>query len=312
MKYNRIRQGKFISRPNRFIAMVEIDGQVETCHVKNTGRCRELLVPGARVWLEEGTNPNRKTRFSLVAVCKKRPSGELLINMDSQAPNQVAEEWLKENAARLGIRTISREKKWGESRFDFYLEYTDGACGYLEVKGVTLEDKGIARFPDAPTERGARHVRELARGQKEGLRNSILFVIQMKKMRHLEPNAQTDPDFAAALCEAEEAGVEIFAMDCVVTPDSLCIDAPVPVFVENRAKAKAAGGIFSKNKAPEKQAAKIRKKEKSSKARQEGKSATGEHKELGLEQIRQNKEDFWYGVGIGMLADDIADTILGK
>ncbi len=229
MKYNKIHQGKFISRPNRFIAMVEIDGQVETCHVKNTGRCRELLVPGARVWLEEGTNPNRKTKYSLVAVEKMRPSGELLVNMDSQAPNQVAEEWLKEHATALGLHKISREKKWGDSRFDFYLEYTDGACGYLEVKGVTLENEGVARFPDAPTERGARHVRELTRGQKEGFRNSILFVIQMKEMQYMEPNVQMDPDFAEALCEAAGAGVQVFAMDCVVTPDSLRIDAPVPV-----------------------------------------------------------------------------------
>ncbi len=229
MKYDKILQGKFISRPNRFIAMVELAGQVETCHVKNTGRCRELLVPGAMVWLEEGNNPNRKTKYSLIAVEKMRPSGELLINMDSQAPNQVAEEWLKAHVTDLGLRKISREKKWGESRLDFYLEYTDGACGYLEVKGVTLEDGGIARFPDAPTERGARHVRELTKGQKEGFRNSILFVIQMKEMMLFEPNVETDPDFAAALCEAARVGVQILAMDCVVTPDGLCMDASVPV-----------------------------------------------------------------------------------
>ncbi|MCD8300611.1 MAG: DNA/RNA nuclease SfsA [Clostridiales bacterium] len=229
MKYNNIISGNFISRPNRFIAIVDIDGREEACHVKNTGRCRELLVPGARVYLEESSNPKRKTRFSLVAVEKETAGGSILINMDSQAPNFAAEEWLRGNADGFGLSYIAREQTWGESRFDFYLEYTDGRRGYLEVKGVTLENDGLARFPDAPTVRGARHLKELAAGQAEGLTNALLFVIQMKGMKEMRPNDETDPDFTAALREAAAAGVRILAMDCIVKPDSLVIDKPVKV-----------------------------------------------------------------------------------
>ncbi len=231
MIYNNIIPGNFISRPNRFIAIVDINGKEEVCHVKNTGRCRELLVPQARVWLEENSNPKRKTRFSLIAVEKEAAGGTILINMDSQAPNDVAEEWLRKNADEFGITYIAREKTWGESRFDFYLEYSDGRKGYLEVKGVTLEDGGVARFPDAPTVRGARHVRELALGQAEGLANTLLFVVQMKGMKELRPNDDTDPDFGAALKEASAAGVRIMAMDCMVKPDSLVIDRPVKIIL---------------------------------------------------------------------------------
>jgi sugar fermentation stimulation protein A len=216
-------EGRFLRRDNRFVAHVEIEGQEEVCHVKNTGRCRELLPPGAKVWCQVLDNPKRKTKYDLITVEK----GTYLINMDSQAPNRAAEEWLR--GGGLGqVELIKPEQKFGASRFDFYLE-RQGRPMYLEVKGVTLEENGICRFPDAPTERGAKHLRELVEAKKQGYDAAVLFVIQMKPVLYLEPNDGTDPEFGKALRAAAAAGVEIFAMDCIITEDTMVIADPVTV-----------------------------------------------------------------------------------
>ena len=194
MRYSAVKQGRFLSRPNRFIAHVEMDGKTEICHVKNTGRCRELLIPGARVWCAEAENPNRKTAYDLIAVEK----GPYLVNMDSQAPNQAVGEWLR-NGGLGNAQVVLPEQRFHDSRFDFYLE-RDGKPMFLEVKGVTLEENGVCRFPDAPTQRGARH-----------------------------PNDGTDPEFGKALREAAAKGVAVLAVDCVVTPDTMTIGNPVAV-----------------------------------------------------------------------------------
>jgi sugar fermentation stimulation protein A len=205
------------------VAHVELGGQEEVCHVKNTGRCRELLPPGAKVWCQVSDNPKRKTKYDLITVEK----GTYLINMDSQAPNRAAEEWLR--AGGLGqAELIKPEQKFGASRFDFYLE-RQGRPMYLEVKGVTLEENGICRFPDAPTERGAKHLRELVEAKKQGYDAAVLFVIQMKPVLYLEPNDATDPEFGKALRAAAAAGVEIIAMDCIITEDTMVIADPVTV-----------------------------------------------------------------------------------
>jgi len=223
MKYSNWKEGIFLSRPNRFIAHVEIDGKEEVCHVKNTGRCRELLVPGATVWCQLSDNPNRKTKFDLIAVQK----GERLINMDSQAPNAAAKEWLL--AGNLGkVEQLKAECVHGDSRFDFSF-LLDGKRCFLEVKGVTLENDGVCAFPDAPTQRGEKHLRGLIRAAEEGYGAYVLFVIQMTDVKYLRPNDKTDPDFAAALREAAEKGVEILAMDCAVTPDTMNLRLPVLV-----------------------------------------------------------------------------------
>ena len=223
VKYPNMVPGIFQNRPNRFIAQVEIQGQMQTVHVKNTGRCRELLIPGARVWCQQAANPNRKTPYDLIAVEK----GERLINMDSQAPNTVAGEWLASGG--LGaVENLRPETVHGDSRFDFSFTREGKPC-FLEVKGVTLEENGICAFPDAPTQRGAKHLRGLIRARQEGCGAYVLFVIQMGDVTAFHPNDATDPDFAAALREAAAAGVEILAMDCAVTPDSLEIRNPVPV-----------------------------------------------------------------------------------
>lgn len=227
MRYGKVLPGVFKARPNRFIAHVEIGGELCVCHVKNTGRCRELLIPGARVYMEESQNPARKTKYDLIAVEK----GGLLINMDSQAPNKAAAEAIP----RLlpGLTCLRPETVFGNSRFDFYAE-TTGADGslekwFIEVKGVTLEENGAAKFPDAPTQRGAKHLRELCRCVDEGYRAAVLFLIQMKGVRFFEPNEITDPDFAAALRQAAAHEVRVFALDCLVTPDSMTADQPVEV-----------------------------------------------------------------------------------
>ncbi len=222
----KIWEGKFLARPNRFIAHVEIAGETQVCHVKNTGRCRELLAPGARVYLEESRNPDRKTRFDLVAVEKQSGAGPLLINMDSQAPNKTAAEVIP----RLfpGLTLLKPETVWGSSRFDFYAE-RPGERWFIEVKGVTLEENGTARFPDAPTRRGEKHLRELCRCLEQGFRACALFIIQMKGAVRFEPNAATDPDFAAALREADRRGVKLLALDCLVTPNSVTADRPVEI-----------------------------------------------------------------------------------
>lgn len=220
MTYNATIPGKFIERPNRFIALVETKDGVQVCHVKNTGRCRELLVPGATVYLEESSNPNRKTKYDLIAVEK----GSLLINMDSQAPNNVAEEYLP--SLFPDLKNYRRETIWGDSRFDFYLE-TDNAEWFLEVKGVTLEENGAALFPDAPTERGVKHLKSLCQCQREGYHACVLFIIQMQGIQYFTPNRRTHPEFAQALEEAARQGVRLEAVDCLVTPSSLVPHQPV-------------------------------------------------------------------------------------
>ncbi len=217
MRYPNIVQGKFIKRPNRFIAHIEIAGQEEICHVKNTGRCRELLPAGAKVWCVRSDNPARKTKYDLIAVEK----GDRLINMDSQAPNTAAGDWL--TGGGLGkIENLRAESRWGESRFDFSFT-KDGVDCFLEVKGVTLETDGVCAFPDAPTTRGVKHLRELTKLAKAGFGAYILFVIQMEDVAYLHPNDATDPEFGKALREASCAGVQILAMDCAVTPDSMTL-----------------------------------------------------------------------------------------
>lgn len=223
MQYAKMVEGKFLARPNRFIAHIEIDGKEEVCHVKNTGRCAELLTPHATVWCQKAANPTRKTKFDLIAVQK----GERLINMDSQAPNIAAKEWLESGG--LGeITDLRSEVTHGDSRFDFAFR-KDGKQCYLEVKGVTLENDGVCAFPDAPTERGAKHLRGLQKAVKEGCGAYVLFVIQMSDVKYLHPNDQTDPNFAETLREAAKAGVTVLAADCAVTPDSMTIRIPVLV-----------------------------------------------------------------------------------
>ena len=222
MNYPNVVPGIFRSRPNRFIAQVDIDGQRETVHVKNTGRCKELLVPGARVYLQDCQSPARKTRYDLIAVEK----GDLLINMDSQAPNRVAAEYLPRRFPDLQL--LRPETVYGNSRFDFYLE-TAREKWFVEVKGVTLEENGIARFPDAPTLRGTKHMEELIACQQDGYRAMALFILQMPEMRCFCPNDATDPKFSAALRHAAASGVELLAVDCNVTPDSLTVCNPVPI-----------------------------------------------------------------------------------
>jgi len=224
MKYERIAQARFLSRPNRFMAQVELDGNTETVHVKNTGRCKELLIPGRTVWLAESGNPARKTRYDLVAVDK----GGLLINLDAQAPNRVFAEWARAGHFVPGLTLLRPETVWGSSRFDFYWEAGDRR-GFAEVKGCTLEEDGLALFPDAPTLRGVKHLRELTACLAEGYEAAVCFVLQMKGCRAFCPNDRTHPAFGEALRAAAEAGVRVLAVDCLVTPDSLRLDRPVPV-----------------------------------------------------------------------------------
>ncbi len=222
MKYCKIVPGIFRSRPNRFIAYVETSTGVQTCHVKNTGRCRELLVDGAKVYLEESRNPARKTKYDLVAVEK----GTLLINMDSQAPNKAAAEYMP--VLLPGLTLLRPETKFGASRFDFYAEAA-GESWFIEVKGVTLERNGLVLFPDAPTQRGTKHLQELCACMDQGYRACILFVVQMAGVKYFTPNTATDPDFAAALIAAAEKGVRIEAVDCIVTPESMTIRQSLPI-----------------------------------------------------------------------------------
>lgn len=226
MKYRKIIEGIFLSRPNRFIAKVKIGETEETVHVKNTGRCKELLITGCKVYLAESDNPLRKTRYDLIAVEKQRDKkGPLLINMDSQAPNTAAEEWLiggffPENAK------LRREVKYGDSRFDFYIE-TENEKAFLEVKGVTLEKNGIALFPDAPTIRGVKHINELIKAKENGFSAYILFIIQMDGIYTFTPNTETHPEFSAALKDAAEKGVKILAYNCTVSPDSMYVNSAI-------------------------------------------------------------------------------------
>ena len=212
MHYQNVRAAKFIDRPNRFIAHVELDGSVETVHVKNTGRCRELLVPGCTVYLEKGTNPNRKTAYDLIAVEK----GSSLINMDAQAPNKVFAEWAAAGGFLSDVTAIRPEYTYGGSRLDFCVE-TEGRLHLVEVKGVTLEENGNALFPDAPTERGVKHIRELQRAAETGLDAVLFFVVQIRDIHSVAPNDATHPAFGEALREAAAHGVRVLAYDCDVT-----------------------------------------------------------------------------------------------
>lgn len=219
MRYKKIAEGKFISRPNRFIAEVVIDGETHICHVKNTGRCRELLIPGVTVYLAESDNPSRSTRYDLVAVKK----GSTIINIDSQAPNKAVYEWIENGGFFRNITLFKPETKYGSSRFDLYLE-ADGRRIFAEVKGVTLEEDGVVMFPDAPTERGVKHLEELISAVKEGYDAYVFFVIQMERCRYFTPNARTHPEFADTLRRAEREGVRVFALTCATEPNSLEIN----------------------------------------------------------------------------------------
>lgn len=228
----RVVPARFLSRPNRFIAVVEVDGEPVTVHVKNTGRCKELLVEGGTVYLAASENPARKTPYDLVAVEKRRADGEiLLINMDSQAPNAIAAEWLPVSGLFHKDAVIRREVTHGASRFDFCIENCDGQGGaaYLEVKGCTLELDGVALFPDAPTERGVKHLRELTALARSGVAAYVLFIIQMKGVFVLRPHDGTHRAFGDALREAHAAGVRILAVDSIVTPETVTADAPVSI-----------------------------------------------------------------------------------
>ena len=223
MHYPNMVPGIFLSRPNRFIAHVEINGQPEIVHVKNTGRCRELLPVGAQVWCQKSDNPSRKTKYDLITVRK----GARLINMDSQAPNIAAKEWLR--AGGLGaVGDLKAESTHGDSRFDFSFTL-DGKPGFLEVKGVTLENDGICAFPDAPTERGSKHLRGLQQCAENGFGAYMLFVIQMSDVEYLHPNDLTDPAFGKALRDAAAGGVQVLAVDCIVTEDTMTIGQFIPV-----------------------------------------------------------------------------------
>ena len=221
-------KGRFISRPNRFIAHVEINGKEEIVHVKNTGRCAELLTPDATVYLQETDNPARKTRWDLISVEK----GERTINMDSQIPNQLVCEWIRNGNLFEDVKLIKPEKTYGNSRFDVYVEYGDKKA-FIEVKGVTLEDDGVVRFPDAPSERAIKHMEELVKAKKEGYEAYVFFVIQMKDVKYFTPNRVTHLAFAEALVEAEKAGVQVLAYECEVASDEIVITKPVPVVLEN-------------------------------------------------------------------------------
>ena len=256
MRYREICPAVFLARPNRFVAQVERNGRVETVHVKNTGRCKELLLPGCTVYLERSGTPARKTGFDLVAVEKVRPGlPPLLVNMDAQAPNKVFGEWMAAGLGEaLGLPRpdlLRPEKTWGNSRFDFYWEKSrgvgevetdvsretrsEGFCGglglrgFVEVKGCTLEEDGLALFPDAPTLRGAKHLRELAACREAGYEAAVCFVIQMAGMSAFSPNDRTDPEFGRALRAAAGAGVKVLAVECAATQDSLTMTRPVPV-----------------------------------------------------------------------------------
>lgn len=229
MKYQQMVKATFIERPNRFVAYCEVEGERYKVHVKNTGRCKELLMPGGTVYLEKSNNPNRKTPYSLIAVEK----GDLLINMDSQAPNVVVEEALKSGVIQLPnikepLQTVKREQTYGQSRFDFYCEAGMEKI-FIEVKGVTLEEDGIVRFPDAPTERGVKHLEELISAHQSGYKSYVIFVVQMEEAMYFTPHEKRHPAFAKTLRKAVNSGVEVLAYTCKVTPSSLEIIKPLEV-----------------------------------------------------------------------------------
>lgn len=224
MKYEQIEKARFLERPNRFIAYVETERGREVCHVKNTGRCRELLVPGATIYVQRNENPNRKTPLDLITVEK----GDRLINMDSQIPNRVVEEWLRAGNLVEAGSFIKPESKYGNSRFDFYMEEVKRKI-FMEVKGVTLEEDGVAAFPDAPTLRGIKHIEELCQCRAEGYDAYIFFVIQMDRITYFHPNDRTQPEFGMALKKAKDCGVHLLAYDCQVDTDSIIMGKPVEI-----------------------------------------------------------------------------------
>ena len=229
MNYKKIVQATFIERPNRFIAYCKINETIEKVHVKNTGRCRELLIPNCTVYLEESDNPSRKTKYSLIAVQK----GNRLINMDSQVPNKVVQEALVNKTIILPgldeeITFIKPEKTYGNSRFDIYLE-TKNKKAFIEIKGVTLEEDGVVLFPDAKTERGVKHIKELIEAKKDGYHSYVVFVVQMKDVKYFTPNIKMHKELGDALIEAQNAGVNVLAYDCEVTPNSIEIKDEVNV-----------------------------------------------------------------------------------
>ena len=228
MIYERIQKGRFIKRPNRFIAYIEINGREETVHVKNTGRCAELLIPGRTVYVQEAAQKNRKTKWDLIAVQKE----ERLINMDSQAPNKVVQEWIEAGKLFRDLTHIRPETTYRNSRFDLYVEH-GGRKAFIEVKGVTLEEDGQVRFPDAPSERAVRHLKELALAVEDGYEAYVIFVIQMKNVRYFTPNRETHPQFAEALEMAAAKGVKVLAYDCQTAKDSLWMADPVPVILKD-------------------------------------------------------------------------------
>ncbi len=229
MRYQNIHKATFLFRPNRFIAKVLLDGEELTVHVKNTGRCRELLVPGCTVYLEKSDNPARKTAFDLVAVEKPlEDGGTRLINMDAQAPNKLFQEWAGAGHFHPGLTLLRPETTFESSRFDFYWE-AGTSKGFVEVKGCTLEEDGWTYFPDAPTERGVKHLRELIRAREQGYQAAVCFVIQMADINGFSPNDRTHPEFGKALREAQAAGVEVLAYECEVTPEEVYITTKVPV-----------------------------------------------------------------------------------
>ena len=248
MNYEHIVEGRFLERPNRFVAKVNLGGSVETVHVKNTGRCRELLVKGAKVYLEKSHNRERATAYDLVAVEK----GDRVINMDSQAPNKAVEEWVRSGGLFSDVVLVKPETKFGNSRFDFYVE-TGTEKIFIEVKGVTLEEEGVVRFPDAPSDRAVKHVGELIAAKRQGYRVFVIFVIQMEGVKYFTPNRDTHPEFAEALCEAVEAGVEVLAYDCLVTPQTMEINCPVQAVLfpdtEKNVEDKRDTGLLIKNTA---------------------------------------------------------------
>ena len=226
MTYENIKEAEFISRPNRFIAEILVEGQQQLCHVKNTGRCRELLIPGTVIYVQQSDSPTRKTKYDLIAVKK----GERLINIDSAAPNAAFFQWVKGGGVFHSLSLIKPEQSFGQSRFDFYIE-ADGKRIFAEIKGVTLEENGIVRFPDAPTERGVKHLNELIRCIEEGFEGYMVFVVQMEGVRFFEPNWETHRLFGETLIKAHKAGVKLVAMDCIITENSMDICSPVEIHI---------------------------------------------------------------------------------
>lgn len=226
MKYENIQKAVFIDRPNRFIANIDIQGERELCHVKNTGRCRELLIPGAEIYVQCCDSPTRKTRYDLISVRR----GDRLVNIDSGAPNRIFAEWVQCGGLFGNIALLRTEQTFGDSRFDFYAE-ADGKRAYIEVKGVTLERDGAALFPDAPTQRGVRHLNELIKCVEAGFDAYIVFVVQMEGAQRLEPNRGTHPQFAEALSRAVSSGVHALAIDCRVGENEITAERLLPVIV---------------------------------------------------------------------------------